>query len=96
MSARTLLIAVMATAGCERGPSEAEVFEAIASANYCSTADDCEFVGSRCPFGCNIYVNEDEADAIRNLLDSFEDECFYKCESPREPECVEGTCWTGE
>jgi hypothetical protein len=63
-------------AGCS---AEARVQKEIDEANYCSTADDCVLVGSKCPFDCYIYANKTEADRIKGLVDGFESTCQYSC-----------------
>jgi hypothetical protein len=74
------------------GPSEDEVLAALDEANYCLSANECERIEPQCPFGCNIYVNTAEADQIRELLAGFDGECTYKCDSPTDAACVEGSC----
>lgn len=78
--------------GC--GPTEDEVLQAIDEANYCSSTDECVRIGEECPFGCNIYVNEAEAEKIRELLSEFDGQCQYKCDSTKEAECIDGVCET--
>jgi hypothetical protein len=36
-------------------------------------------VGSKCPFGCNIVVNVNEQQEIKNLIESYESNCIYGC-----------------
>jgi hypothetical protein len=33
----------------------------INQANYCNIKSDCIDIGGKCPFGCYIYVNKEEA-----------------------------------
>lgn len=79
------------------GPSEEEIRDEIEAANYCSRAEDCVDVGGVCPFGCQIPVNEAEADHIRDLLEEWEEApdgeaCMYSCAEPEPIDCVAGEC----
>lgn len=76
------------------GPTEGEVLRAVQDANYCSSTDECVRVGEECPFGCNIYVNEAEAEDIRERLEDFDGECQYKCDGIKGAECIDGVCET--
>lgn len=71
---------------------ETTVRQAIEEANYCETAGDCVLVGSKCPFGCYIYANAQEADHIRGLVDDYESQCVYGCIQSSGVECRENTC----
>lgn len=61
-------------------------------ANYCEVKEDCINLGSKCPFGCYIYVNSEEEEKMNNLLNSFESKCIYGCEQCLDVECVSGEC----
>jgi len=64
----------------------------LAEANYCQTHTDCVDAGGKCPFGCYIYVNQNEADRIKRLLDSYHSTCVYGCAKCPAVECVDGKC----
>ena len=64
----------------------------IKKANYCSSKDDCEIVGSVCPYGCNIAVNKNEASKIKELLSSYQGFCQYMCVEAKGIDCIEGRC----
>lgn len=64
----------------------------IKKANYCDTKDDCVFAGGGCPFGCYIYVNKNERDRIKNLVESFNSKCVYGCLYCPDFECKDNKC----
>lgn len=64
----------------------------IEKANYCSIDSDCVDIGGKCPFGCYIYVNRNEAERISQLVESFESKCVYGCVSCSQLTCAEGRC----
>jgi len=72
--------------------------KAIAEANYCDVASDCEMVAqSQCPFGCYVHVNKNEAGRIRKLLENYQDTgyrtaCEYLCVQFKGVECVNNAC----
>ena len=72
--------------------TEEEIKQEIDNANYCTTADDCEFVGGKCPFGCNIYVNRNESSRIDSMIKGFDSDCAYKCILSERVDCIEGEC----
>jgi hypothetical protein len=51
----------------------------IDKANYCDVNEDCISLGAKCPFGCEIYVNEKEVAKIEEILRSYPDDCIYDC-----------------
>lgn len=71
---------------------EARIKEQIAEANYCETAEDCVDTGSKCPFGCYIYVNDTEAGRIKTLVDGYDSTCQYACIAISGVECVQNKC----
>ncbi|MGM0439305.1 MAG: hypothetical protein ACQEP3_02640 [Patescibacteria group bacterium] len=73
-------------------PPEAYVSWKLEKANYCEVKEDCVNLGDKCPFGCYIYVNENEEKEMKKLLDSFESKCVYGCEQCLEVECASGKC----
>ena len=72
--------------------SESRIKKEIEKANYCEIAEDCVDVGGKCPFGCFIHVNKNEADRIKNLVDSFDSKCIYDCMSCFNVECKNNKC----
>ena len=65
----------------------------IDEANYCDVKEDCVNIGTKCPFGCDIYVNEGEADRIKELVYSYDGEdCIYDCYLCPGVECVNNSC----
>lgn len=80
-------------AGC--APSEAQINAAIERGNHCEVVEDCEDVGSVCPFGCDILVHVDEADHVRRLLDGWleaAETCTYRCQQSIGVACEDFTC----
>ena len=77
-------------------PSEQEGAEEVSAeieqANYCETDADCEYVGSKCPFGCYLYAHTDEAARIRGLIDAYQSTCVYSCIRSEGVACVDNTC----
>ncbi|MBN2881259.1 hypothetical protein JXM83_04360 [Candidatus Woesearchaeota archaeon] len=71
--------------------NQAEIIKnKINDSNYCETKDDCVDLGGKCPFDCYIYVNKNEVEKIRPLVESYESNCVYDCVY-----CPDVTC-TGE
>ena len=64
----------------------------IKEANYCNVKEDCVWVGSKCPFGCNIYVNVNEENRIKDLLDNYIERCAYACVPVSSVECINNKC----
>lgn len=73
-------------------PDEQEIQDAIDEGNYCKTADDCVLAGSKCPFDCHIYVNENEVDAIKELINNYQSDCVYSCLRPEGVDCIDNKC----
>lgn len=71
-----------------------DVEKQIETANYCNTPDDCVNLGSRCPFGCDILVNKNEADIVKRKLNALPqiNRCNYNCVMPSLIECQENKC----
>jgi hypothetical protein len=84
-----LLISLILIGGCN---SASKVRKQIDEANYCETENDCKNIGSKCPFGCHIYVNNDEALRITDLVLSYEPRCTNTCIQCVEVECVNSKC----
>lgn len=73
-------------------PPKAYINWKLEKANYCEVDEDCVDLGSKCPFGCYIYVNNAEEKEMKNLLNSFESKCVYGCAECLEVDCVSGKC----
>ncbi len=72
--------------------TEQEMRAMLESANYCTAASDCAYVGTQCPFGCNLYANKAEAERIKAALNSFQSQCVYKCMACEGVQCVNNSC----
>jgi hypothetical protein len=84
-------------------PSEedvkAEFDDYVASANSCSTADDCAYASAGCPLGCVVAVRKDRVADVerkaRELIDDYESggrACEYECVQPLGVTCRAGRC----
>ena len=85
------LFASTLLSGCG-GWGEQGIKDELARANRCETADDCAWIGSKCPFGCEIYVHRDEAAAMKALVDGFDAQCVYGCMQTFGVECKDRRC----
>jgi len=63
----------------------------IDKANYCQVASDCQLLEPKCPFGCAIYVNKENAGKINGLLMNYDSTCIYSCISTT-PTCENNKC----
>lgn len=90
------LLSFVLLAACNSGSgsptSEEGIKKELVKANYCDTAADCTDVGSKCPFGCYLYVNKDEAPRIKKMVDGFSSQCEYSCIAIKGVECVQNEC----
>ncbi len=75
--------------GCN---SAEQIKKEIDKANYCTEKSDCVLVGTKCPFGCYIYANKEQAERIDNLVDSFDSKCVYGCVYCPDVECKDNKC----
>ena len=77
--------------------TEAAISTRIAASDDCQTVDDCVNLGNICPFGCNLLVNADRADALREdiarYLESAES-CSLECEPVAAMACEAFHCVT--
>lgn len=77
-------------------PTENKVQAEIDDAAFCDVPEDCVSVGSQCPFGCNILVNESEAERIDGLLDRYNRShpvsCVYDCAAMLDVACEQNQC----
>lgn len=65
----------------------------IAKANYCEVVTDCQQVAvSKCPFGCYVHVNKNEASRIEELLNDYQSTCEYGCIEMKGVDCVDNVC----
>jgi hypothetical protein len=71
---------------------EKKIKKAIEEAKYCETKEDCVKISSQCPFGCWAVVNRNEAERIRDMINSYESNCVYGCVELKGFDCVEGSC----
>lgn len=74
----------------------AYIVKEIRRANYCQIDSDCvdafAGMGGQCPFGCYAFVNKNEADRIKNMVDSFNSTCVYSCIYCPTTRCENGIC----
>lgn len=73
---------------------ESKVQREIADANYCEAKSDCVDAGGKCPFGCYVFVNKNEAERIGNLIENYESTCTYSCIALESFDCVDNKCVT--
>ncbi len=71
---------------------EQRIKTALEEANVCERQEDCALIGSKCPFGCEIYVHRDRADELKPLVDNFASSCVYGCIQTFGVECVQHRC----
>lgn len=71
---------------------EKNIKNEIIKANYCEEDSDCVNVGSKCPFGCWIYVNKNEVEKISNLIDKYNSNCVYGCLLCDNVKCEDKKC----
>ncbi len=64
----------------------------LEEANTCQQAEDCAFIGSKCPFGCDLYVHRDVAPELRPIVENFPSTCVYGCAQTFGVECVANRC----
>jgi hypothetical protein len=86
------LIAVIVWVSMIYFDEENKIKSEIEKANYCETKSDCVDVGGKCPFGCYVFVNENEAERIGNLIENYESTCIYSCVALENYDCVENKC----
>jgi hypothetical protein len=87
-----LLTLLLGAAGCDGGPSEAEIREEIELARRCQNDHECINLGSRCPIGCAITVNRSEAERILGLLRDLEASCTQDCSPVTRVVCEKSLC----
>ena len=85
-----LLVFLLMLISCSK--SQTFIRNQIYQENYCTTKDDCVNIGSKCPFGCYILVNKNEAEKIKKLVNSYESNCVYDCMYCPDFECKNGRC----
>ncbi len=88
------ILALMLLTACTAPSATIEegIRNAIEEANYCVTADDCSIIGNKCPFGCEIVVNRNQATRIANLAMNFPSDCTYSCIATNTVGCINGKC----
>ncbi len=72
--------------------SGSHIKDEIEKANYCKIKDDCVLAGSKCPFGCHIFVNKNEEEKISGLIDNYQTTCMYACVELKDYGCVNNKC----
>ncbi len=72
--------------------SEIYIKNEIEKANYCEVKKDCVNVNGKCPFGCYVYVNKNEAARIKSLIASFDSNCMHDCIHCPDVECKNNKC----
>ncbi|MBI2971833.1 MAG: hypothetical protein HYY37_05430 [Candidatus Aenigmarchaeota archaeon] len=85
-----LAISVIIVAGS--GVSAAYVQEQINRSNYCAAEADCVDIGSKCPFGCHILVNKNEAAKVTALVNEYTSNCIYSCVETAGMRCFNSRC----
>lgn len=89
MNTRIILtLAVIIITGCAKTNIQNQINEA----NYCNYKEDCAYAGSKCPFGCYIYVNQEHKEEIKALIDDYGSECVYGCIKCEDVECKDNRC----
>lgn len=68
------------------------VQEEIVKANYCEVKEDCALTKRKCPFGCNVFVNQSELEYIDSLIDEYKQRCVLNCAELWEYDCVDSIC----
>ena len=90
------IVLVFLISACSRNISQnidgGSIQVEIDNANFCDTKDDCIDVESKCPFGCNIFVNKDQSSKIKDLIESYETNCMYKCRPSTGVDCIDNKC----
>ncbi len=72
--------------------TENGIKRAIEQARYCDVKSDCAQVQPKCPFGCGIFVNKNEAERINASLESYVSRCIYQCIMVKDYDCVNQKC----
>ena len=60
--------------------------------NFCESSADCANVGAYCPLGCNILVNHQHEQEVRDAIQSEGSVCMYMCVPLQAIHCVENRC----
>jgi len=92
LSLLSLVLLAACSSASGNPTSEEGIQRELVKANYCETASDCVDVGAKCPFGCYLYVNKDEASRIRPMVEGFQSTCQYACIAIKGVECVQNKC----
>lgn len=72
--------------------TQESIEQAIKEAQYCEVKSDCVQVESKCPFGCYVFVNKNEAEKIQTFINSYESRCMYNCVELARYDCVNNKC----
>lgn len=95
-----IILSVIISSNCSTsfaGDSRDMIREKIEKANYCQTTEDCMVASFGCPFGCGVYINKKEEDALKQAVQGYngsEKGCMYDCVRPPDPQCTAGQCVT--
>jgi hypothetical protein len=87
----SLLLCLPLLTACGITP-EQRLRAALEKANTCNQPEECVLIGSKCPFGCEIYVHRDRAEELRARVAQFESTCVYGCATPAGVECRNNRC----
>ena len=68
------------------------IYNEVNHANYCELKEDCVDAGGKCPFGCRILVNKNEADYVKKIISSYKSTCIYDCMPLGEIKCENSRC----
>jgi hypothetical protein len=87
----------MLSGGCDPAPTADEVQADIEAANYCAAAGECVNLGSHCPFGCYVLVNQAEVSDITDRIAEYDEsnegtQCTYSCVAVDGFDCTDGRC----
>jgi hypothetical protein len=87
-----IILAVFITGFLFYIQSKYYIYNEINRANYCEVKEDCVNAGGKCPFGCRILVNKNEANYIKKIVSSYKEKCIYDCMPPGEIKCENNKC----
>ncbi len=64
----------------------------IATSGYCQQDSDCKIIANRSPFSCAIVVNQDNAERILKLVNSFPSMGELQCSGNERASCIVDKC----
>jgi hypothetical protein len=77
--------------GCGNANEQA-IRALLDEANTCQRTEDCVSIGSKCPFGCHLFVHADYASEMRSMMDAYPSSCVYDCAQSFGAECRARRC----